>query len=90
MIHPFRNFTILSWNVHSLGQSDKCVVVRDNIAKNYPQLICLEETKLVTIDDCTFCSFIPSNLDAYRVSPADGSFGGLLTAWFLNLFTIAH
>jgi hypothetical protein len=58
MNRSYRNFVVLSWNVRGLGQSDKRVVVKDNIHKNHPQLVCLQETKLNAVDSFCFRSFI--------------------------------
>lgn len=93
MIRSCRCFILLSWNVRGLGQDDKCVAVRDNIAKCHPQLACLQETKLNTINDHCVRSFLASSrltltVDAYHATPADGSRGGLLTAWCSTLFTM--
>jgi exonuclease III len=82
---------VLSWNVRGLGQSDKRVVVKDNIDKNHPQLVCLQETKLNAVDSFCFRSFItPPNLDAFRAKPADDTRGGLVTASCSSLFTLVH
>jgi len=59
MNRSYHNFVVLSWNVRGLGQSDKRVVVKDNIDKNHPQLVCLQETKLNVVDSFCFRSFMP-------------------------------
>lgn len=37
---------IFSWNIHGLGNGDKCVTVGQCIAKSRLDLVCLQETKL--------------------------------------------
>jgi len=74
-------------NVRGLGQTDKCDVVRDNVAKNHPQIACLQETKLMDLDARAVRAFLPSALDDYRFTPAVGSRGGILTAWNYSAFT---
>lgn len=83
----FRNFVLLSWNVRGLGQDDKCVVVRDNIFKHHPHIVCLQEIKLGVLPDWSYRSFLPANLDAFHSVPVVDSRGGLITAWCSNLFS---
>jgi exonuclease III len=86
MNRTYRNFVILSWNVRGLGQIDKCDVVRDNILRNHPNIVCLQETKLMDIVGHDTRAFLPANLNTFFAAPADGTRGGLLTAWDSNSF----
>jgi exonuclease III len=81
-----RNYVVLSWNVRGLGQSNKCVVVRDNVNLLNPSVVCLQETKLAIDDVRAYRSFLPFNLDCHFARPAVGSSGGILTAWQSNSF----
>ena len=36
-----KNLVVMSWNVRGLGDSDKCVLVRDAIVSSSPAIACL-------------------------------------------------
>jgi exonuclease III len=75
------NYCVLSWNVRGLGQSEKCDAVRDTLTSNNPHIACIQESKLAEIDSLKSRSFLPSNLASFLHVPAEGSRGGILTAW---------
>jgi len=89
MNHCNRSFYFVSWNVRGLGDSDKCGIVRNAICDVKPSIVCLQETKLQNIDFFKAKSFLPSNLASSHVcAPADGTRGGILTAWDPALFSL--
>ena len=84
-----RSFYIVSWNVRSLGDSDKCSIVRNAFCDAKPSIVCIQETKLATIDIFKAKSFLPANLSSSHVfAPMDGTGGGILTAWDPALFSL--
>ncbi|KAG2588484.1 hypothetical protein PVAP13_5NG346681, partial [Panicum virgatum] len=79
------NFTVVSWNVRGLGDSDKCNVVRDAFTTVNPTVICIQETKLHDITTSKAHSFLPpSHVNSYHFIGAAGSRGGILTTWNSN------
>jgi exonuclease III len=71
-----RCFYIVSWNVRGLGDSDKCGVVRDVFTDAKPSIICLQETKLDTINLFKAKAFLPINFSSsYVFAPTDGTRG---------------
>jgi hypothetical protein len=60
---------------------DKCDAVRDTISVSHPHIVCLQESKLDSPDAFKCKSFLPAYLSAFAFSPADGSRGGIITAW---------
>jgi exonuclease III len=85
----FRRFHVVSWNVRGLGDSDKCNVVRNVLSDAKPSFICIQESKLSEVNFFKAQSFLPRPLSSSSVlRPADGSRGGLITAWAPSLFTL--
>jgi exonuclease III len=81
----------VSWNVRGLGNSDKCGIVRNAICDVMPAIVCLQETKLHTIDAFKAKSFLPPKFaSSFVFKPADGSRGGILTAWDPALFSLQN
>lgn len=83
-----RKITVVSWNVRGLGDVDKCDAVRDAFTTSHPLIACVQETKLSDIPDNKFKSFLPAHLASHCFLSADGSRGGLATAWDENHFTL--
>ncbi|CAN6270194.1 unnamed protein product [Urochloa humidicola] len=81
-------FTFMSWNVRGLGQSNKCDLVRDTISITHPHVICLQETKLSSLSCLQARSFLPATLNTFLDLPANGTKGGILTAWNNNNFSL--
>lgn len=77
----FRKLTVLCWNVQGLGDPDKCGLVRDAVCAADPCIACLQETKLASVDAGKCRSFLPSRLSLHAVLDANGSRGGILSAW---------
>ncbi|RCV36438.1 hypothetical protein SETIT_7G319000v2, partial [Setaria italica] len=83
------SFSLISWNVRGLGDTNKRSLVRDAISSSRPNFICLQETKLDNIDCLTVKSFLPAYLDAFQHLNAAGTRGGILTAWDSSAFTLS-
>jgi hypothetical protein len=83
-----RCFLIGSWNVHDLGDSDKCINVRADLLSAKPSLIGLQETKLQSISPAKAASFLPQPLNDFDSVDSLGTSGGLVSAWHPNLFSL--
>jgi exonuclease III len=66
---------MLCWNVHGLGDSYKCVVVKDNIKEANASILCIQETKLSEISFVKFNNVVPLRYTNYSILPANGSKG---------------
>lgn len=83
-----RLITVISWNTRGLGEDNKCVDVRDVFSSCCPHIACIQETKLSEISAQKFKSFLPASLSGHSFLPADGSRGGIATAWNAAHFTL--
>ena len=72
---------LLSWNVWGLGGLEKRKEVKGLVREKHPFVLCLQETKMQSIDDF-ICTSIwgPLNCDS-SFSPSVWASGGLLTVW---------
>jgi len=82
-----RSFNVISWNVRGLGDSDKCNLVRNAFRDANPVIVCLQETKLCSIDFFKAATFLPKGF-LFVFSPSDGARGGILTAWNPTAFAL--
>jgi exonuclease III len=63
--------------------------VRNAFCDAKPSIVCLQETKLESIDVFKAKSFLPTNIaSTFVFAPADGTRGGILTAWDPALFSL--
>lgn len=77
-----RSLSILSWNVRGLGDSEKCVTVRDAIQAATPTVVCLQESKLQDISLFKVRTFLPIKLaTSFDFAPSSGARGGMVTAY---------
>jgi exonuclease III len=88
MISAFRDVKIESWNTQGLGCLKKRPIVRDAISNASPSIMCIQETKLASVDSFCAASFLPSRLSAFATVDAIGSSGGILTGWDPALFSL--
>jgi hypothetical protein len=58
-------FSFISSNLLVLGDDDKCDVARDALFLVNANVICIQETKLVTLDQAKARCFIPHNLSEF-------------------------
>jgi hypothetical protein len=65
------------WNARGLGDDSKCEVVRDNLLAAKRTVVCLQETKLASLDRAKSRSFLPPHLTDFRAVDAVGTRGGL-------------
>lgn len=85
-----RIFHFLTWNVRGLNDPSKCAVVKSFIRNCKCYVVCLQETKLSSTSIIKFRSFCGFHLRVFRTLDADGTRGGILTAWNSALFDCVH
>lgn len=81
-----RSIKVCSWNVRGLGETVKCGHVLSELLSSSAEIVLLQETKLADISSLKLYSFLPRRLDNYHHFPANGSSGGILTAWSGSAF----
>jgi hypothetical protein len=89
------NCKILSWNVRGLNEVVRRDSVQELVRDTGSTIVCLQETKLATIDDATILRTLGQNfLNNTAVLPANGSRGGILLAasndFFLTFASVHH
>lgn len=77
---------LISWNVRGLNDRSKRLSVRETFFLNKPDIICLQETKLSTIDDVIRREICGRRISDYALLPARGTRGGILVAWQAKRF----
>jgi exonuclease III len=65
------NPEVLNWNVHGLNDPAKRNVVREFLASIRVNIVCLQETKLLVIDDFVIMQCLSPSFDGYVYLPAD-------------------
>lgn len=71
-----RSFVVVSWNTRGLGDPDKCNLVRNVLFDAKPSVICIQETKLASVDLFKAKTFLPPNIaSSFVFAPAIGSRG---------------
>jgi exonuclease III len=74
-------YKFLSWNVRGLDNTAKQEDVKQIISFLKPDLLCLQETKLVSVDSTTIRNCLRSQYENnYAFLPADGTRGGIILA----------
>ncbi len=81
-----RLFHFLSWNVRGLNDPVKCSSILALVRNCKGSVVCFQETKLAFVSAFKLRSFCGNFLRDFRTLDADGSRGGLLTAWNPALF----
>lgn len=81
-------FSFTFWNVRGLGDNSKCDDVLAELLSLKPSITFLHETKLQSITRQKSRCFLPSNISDFHFKPANGSAGGILTAFNNRLFTL--
>jgi exonuclease III len=72
---------MLSWNVRGLNASTRCLAVHEMVAATPCHLLCLQETKLNTIDQ-PLANFLGAyRLNRFAFKPATRTRGGVLLLW---------
>jgi exonuclease III len=74
-------YKFLSWNVRGLNNTAKQEDVKQIISLLKLDLLCLQETKLVSVDSTTIRNCLRSQYENnYAFLPADGTRGGIILA----------
>lgn len=85
------NCKILSWNVRGLNEVVRRDSVQELVQDTGSTIVCLQETKLATIDDATILRTLGQNfLNNTAVLPANGSRGGILLAASNDFFSLSQ
>ena len=78
----------LSWNVRGLNCPDRRATVKATISDTTCHLVCLQETKLSTVDRYIAASLGGNKLQSFAHRPATGTRGGILMLWDDNLLHV--
>lgn len=79
---------VLSYNARGLGGGEKRNEVRRLVCEKHPFVLCLQESKLSTIDDRFIHSIWGGNNFGYSYKPSVGASGGLVTVWDLSVIEV--
>lgn len=71
----------LVWNVRGLNNPTRRKVVRDMVVQNNISLVCLQETKLASVDLGIVHQCCAGDFFEFVYSPTQGTRGGVLLAW---------
>ena len=82
------NPQILCWNVRGLNNPAKRKVVREFFASLRVNVVCLQETKLDTVDQFLVLQCIGPSFDSFSYLPAVETRGGILLAWDCSCLTV--
>ncbi|KAM3212345.1 hypothetical protein ACQJBY_065431 [Aegilops geniculata] len=83
------NCVVFIWNVRGLNNPARRQVVRDLVVRNRASIVCLQETKLDSVDKRLILELLgPLFTDAFCFLPADGTRGGIILAFNSDLFNI--
>ena len=80
----------MSWDVRGLGDSDKCITVRDAILAASPTVVCLQESKLEDISSFKAKAFLPFKIaTTFQFAPSSGArgYGRMVTVWDQSALT---
>jgi len=64
-----------------LGGGEKKVEVRRLVLEKNPLVLCIQETKMQTMNDGIITSIWGNHEYGYSYQPSIGAFGGLVTVW---------
>lgn len=86
----YKRLKNLSWNCRGLGSLEKCLVVRNVIKSSRCDIICLQETKLDSLELSHVHTILPTFFDKQcGYINAIGTSGGCLIAWKRNYVAIS-
>lgn len=80
-MNHIKTLKFISWNVRGLNERDKRLAVRQTLLIEKPDLICLQETKLESLDNRTTREICGNQLSETETLAAQGTRGGILVAW---------
>lgn len=75
------NLSILCWNVRGLNCPDRRAAVHQTIASSSCHLVCIQESKLQTVDPFIAAYLGGQRLKNFAQRLADGTKGGILLLW---------
>lgn len=84
------NLSILCWNVRGLNCPDRRAAVHETIAASFCHLVCIQESKLQTIDPTVATYLGGQRLKNFAQRPADGTKGGILLLWDSDAVTVTN
>ena len=70
------NLTILNWNVRGLNCPDRRTTVHETIASTPCHIVCLQESKMESVDDYTAAHIGGHRLKSFAQRPAVCTSGG--------------
>lgn len=79
---------LISWNVRGLNERNKRLAVRQTLLLEKPDLVCIQETKLASLDNRKLLEICGFRLSQHEELPATGTRGGVLVAWTSSKFTL--
>lgn len=81
---------ILNWNVRGLNDAAHRELVRETVICSKPNIVCLQETKLSSIDAGLAHETLGQHLDSYLELGAQGTRGGILLAWNKEMISVTN
>jgi exonuclease III len=79
---------IISYNARGLGGGEKRVEIRRLVQEKSPYMVCIQETKLSTVDDFLIKSIWGDDSGGYSYQSSVGASGGLVTMWDKSLIDV--
>ncbi|XVF06594.1 hypothetical protein REPUB_Repub06bG0062400 [Reevesia pubescens] len=81
---------LVSWNIKGLGSVEKGKAVRNVVSRLRPDVIFLQESKLMEVERWVFRSVWGSNTSCFEFSSAVGTAGGIITIWNCDFFELKN
>lgn len=78
----------ISWNVRGINEREKRIAIRQTILLEKPDILCLQETKIATMNRLIVREACGARLTEFRTLDAIGTRGGVLIAWLPVRYTI--
>lgn len=79
---------IITWNVRGLNEREKILAIRHTFFLEKPNMICLQETNLRTLNDSTRKEICGGRLNEFRTLEANQTRGDILVAWQGRKFSL--
>lgn len=81
---------MLTSNVRGLNEKDKRLAVRQTIILEKPDVVCLQETKLSSVNQTIVSQVCGRRLKGFTYLEAEGTRGGILLAWNVRKYKLIH
>lgn len=75
------NISFLCWNVRGLNSTARMLTVHETLKVTTAHIVCLQETKLQTVDQALALFLGAYKFDKFIFKPAQGTRGGILVLW---------